>query len=116
MNQNHAPLDSLARLRAERAAEHAALVQHMADRLQRCAIARAFGYRLAVERLTWAEIKHHRAQIQTARYSPEYAYAHPREPRAVGKDDMTMQVQSTPEWAAFLEGIDLAAQAAEAQG
>lgn len=108
--------DPLARLRAERAAENAGLRQYMAHMFQRCDIARAFGYRLAVERLTWAEIKQQRELLPLARYAPEFAHAHPREPLTVGKGDMTMQVHSSPEWAAFLEGIDLAAQAVEAQG
>ena len=105
--------DPLARLRAERAAENAELVQHMNNMFQRCEIARAFGYWLAAERLTWADIQQLRGLINFARYAPEFAHAHPREPLTVGKDDMTMQVQSSPEYASYLEGIDLAAQAVE---
>lgn len=112
---NHT-IDPLARLRAERAAEHSAMAQQWQQNQTRCETARAFGYRLAVERLSWAEIKEQRGLINFAKYAPEYAHAHPLEPRTVGKGDMTMRVHSSPEWAAFLDGIDLAAQAVESQG
>ena len=101
------PHDPLARLRAERAAEHAALVQTMAHQFRRYDLARAFGYRVALERLSWAEIKQQRALLSLARYAPEFAHASPDNPMTVGKDDLTMQVLSSYEWAAYLEGVDM---------
>lgn len=113
MNNHH---DPLARLRAARAAEHAAMVLQSGQQQQRYAIARAFGYRVAVERLTWAEIRKQRSLVRYARFAPEFAHASPCEPLTVGKGDMTMQVLSSYEWAAYLDGVDAAGDAVEAQG
>lgn len=107
--------DPLARLRAERDAEHAALARHLEHDRQRCELARAFGYRLAVERLTWAEVTRYRESLHSARYFTQYAMTSRNGCAVFGAGEVTFCTENVLQYAALLQGIDAAATAVEAR-
>ena len=117
------PNDPLARLRAERRTVLLESELHgyrgTVWLRQRCAAAREFGRRAAVERLTWREIDTFRDWLERARCGDQYMGSGPAtiiELVAGRSVALASGVACFGEWIAYLEGVDEVARAVEAAG
>ena len=107
--------DPLARLRAERAAEQRAQERRAEDAALRRQAAQDFGFRLALERLTWQEVEAYRQMRPGGSQWPPRSFPSHGQYVIPQAGAVVSNVSSADEWFAFLDGVDAAARAVEAR-